>query len=256
MVETNPQISTIPKFSVITVVYNGFETLERTILSVQSQTYLNIEHIIIDGGSTDGTVELIRKYELGIVKWISEPDNGLYDAMNKGINMASGQYLWFVNSGDEINGPNVIDDIYKSNSNADMYYGETIVVDSNGKTLGERRLKPPENLTWKDFRKGMLVSHQSVIVRKEICGFYDTSYKFSADYSWVLSALKKSDRIQNTHMVMSRFLEGGLTKQNILPGLKERFQIMVKNYGLWQTIVSHVPIAYRFARYYLKHGRF
>lgn len=256
MVETNPDTSLMPKFSIITVVYNGIDTLERTILSVQNQTYRNVEHIIIDGGSKDGTIDLIRKYELGQVIWISEPDNGLYDAMNKGIKMATGQYLWFVNSGDEINGPNVINNVYKTDYQADLYYGETIVVDSAGNTLGERRLNPPTKLTWHDFRKGMLVSHQSVIVKKDVCGFYDTTYKFSADYEWVLSALKKSERIQNTQMVMSRFLEGGLTKQNIIPGLKERFQIMTKHYGLCQTIASHIPIAYRFVSYYLKHRRF
>ena len=242
--------------SVITVVYNGFNTIERTMASITSQTYPNLEYIIVDGGSQDGTINLIKKHESGITKWISEPDKGLYDAMNKGIALSSGEYLWFINSGDEIAAPDVLEKVFHGDNNADFYYGETVVVDGDGKVLGNRRLQPPAHLVWKDFRKGMLVSHQSVIIKKEICDFYDTSYRFSADYQWVLTALKKSTNIENTNMVLSIFLEGGLTRKNILPGLKERFRIMVKHFGLWQTTLSHIPIAFRFAGYYFKHGRF
>ena len=245
-----------PKVSVITVVYNGAETLERTILSVASQTYPSVEHLIVDGGSCDGTLDIITHYSDYISQWISEPDNGLYDAMNKGIQMARGEYLWFINSGDEIAGPDVLAKVFVNQEEADFYYGETVLVDNQGQLIGDRRLKPPAQLTWKDLRNGMLVSHQSVIVRRRVCNFYDTSYKFSADYNWVVEALKRSKKISNTHLVLSRFLEGGLTRKNIIPGLKERFRIMVNHYGFWSTLLRHLPIAIRFILFFVKHKRF
>lgn len=248
--------SKLPVISVITVVYNSVSTLERTILSILGQTYSNVEYIIIDGGSIDGTKDLIQKYACRISKWVSEPDKGLYDAMNKGINLSTGDYLWFINSGDEIAAPDVIERIMAISTSADIYYGETVVVDTAGDVLGNRRLKPPLNLNWKHFSKGMLVSHQSVIIKKEICNYYNTSFRFSADFEWVLSALKKSTKTVNTQMVISVFLEGGLTRKNIIPGLKERFKIMANHFGLFRTIFNHFGIAFRFMVYYMKHGRF
>lgn len=256
MSTNNTTVTNKPLVTIITVVYNGVDTLERTIKSVVEQTYNRIEYIIVDGGSNDGTKDLILKYRWGIANWISEPDNGLYDAMNKGIAMSTGNFLWFINSGDEIATPDTLEKIFNTNEPADFYYGETIIVDINGQMLGNRRLKPPKKLTWKDFRNGMVVSHQSVIIRKDFCDLYDTSFRFSADYNWVLNALKKSPKTINTLMVLSRFLEGGLTKKNIIPGLKERFRIMVKHFGLATTLLFHIPISLRFFIYYVNNRRF
>lgn len=250
---TSPKL---PVVSVITVVYNGANTLERTIKSILSQTYPFVEFIVVDGASNDGTLDLIENYASGISKWISEPDSGLYDAMNKGLAMASGDFVWFINSGDEIAGPDVLESIFSGNTDADIFYGETIVVNNEGKVLGNRRLKPPANLTWKHFKRGMLVSHQSVIIRKSICDNYDTRFRFSSDYKWVLSALIKSTKNINTQMVLSRFLEGGLTRKNIVPGLKERFRIMSDAFGFFSTLLSHIPIGVRFVLYYVKNKRF
>ena len=245
-----------PVVSIITVVYNGIDTLEQTIKSIINHQYKNIEYIIVDGNSSDGTIELIKRYENHISKWISEPDDGLYDAMNKGMKLASGDYLWFINSGDEIASEDVLEIIFNNNEIADIYYGETLVVDKNNTIVGNRRLTPPKNLAWKDFRKGMLVSHQSVIVSKKICCEYNIKYKFSADFEWVLLALKKAQTIRNCEIVLSKFLDGGLTKKNIIPSLKERFKIMKKYYGLIPTIFYHFPIAIRFFIYYIKNRRF
>lgn len=250
---TSPKL---PVVSVITVVYNGANTLERTIKSILSQTYPFVEFIVVDGASNDGTLDLIENYASGISKWISEPDSGLYDAMNKGLAMASGDFVWFINSGDEIAGPDVLESIFSGNTDADIFYGETIVVNNEGKVLGNRRLKPPANLTWKHFKRGMLVSHQSVIIRKSICDNYDTRFRFSSDYKWVLSALIKSTKNINTQMVLSRFLEGGLTRKNIVPGLKERFRIMSDAFGFFSTLLSHILIGVRFVLYYVKNKRF
>ena len=245
-----------PLVSIITIVYNGIDTLEQTIKSIINHQYKNIEYIIVDGNSSDGTIELIKRYEKHISKWISEPDKGLYDAMNKGMKLASGDYFWFINSGDEIASQDVLTTIFNNNELADIYYGETLVFDQNNTIIGNRRLTPPENLSWKDFRRGMLVSHQSLIVSRNVCGEYNINYKFSADFEWALLALKHAQSIRNTGLVLSKFLDGGLTKKNIIPSLKERFRIMRKYYGLIPTVFYHIPISIRFVFYYIRNKRF
>jgi glycosyltransferase involved in cell wall biosynthesis len=238
------------------VVFNARATLERTITSVRALDYPQIEYLLIDGGSTDGTLDLIRQYEDCITHWVSEPDKGLYDAMNKGLVMATGDYVWFLNAGDEVSAPEVLTRLFEHAPYADIYYGDTMIVDIEGNEIGHRRLTPPENLSWKDFRRGMLVSHQSVLVARHLAEPYDLHYRFSADYDWVLTALRRAKTIVNGQMILSRFLDGGLTKSNILPGLMERFNIMRKNYGFLATIFHHIPITCRFLRYLLINRRF
>lgn len=246
----------MPTISIITVVYNGEDTIQRTIDSIKDQSYKNIEYIIVDGLSKDNTVEIIKKNSEFVTKFVSEPDNGLYDAMNKALEMATGDYVWFINSGDEIANSDVLSNVFTNSENADIYYGDTLIVDDNGEEIGKRRLQPPKELTWKDFKKGMVVSHQSIIIKRDITRKYDLNYRFSADFDWVLYALKKSKKNVNTQIVLSKFLDGGLTKQNIIPGLKERFSIMVKNFGLIPTIYQHIFISIKFFVFYVKYKRF
>lgn len=249
---------TLPKISIVTVVYNGAYTLEKTIKSITTQTYSNIEYIVVDGGSVDGTVDIIKKHADAISKWISEPDNGIYDAMNKGIKLSTGDYLWFINSGDEIYSPNTLERIFNVNNSPfhGVYYGNTVMIDSEGNEIGERRLSPPSSLTWRGFKNGMLVSHQSFIVSKKIASLYNTEFIFSADFEWCLLALKKADKVINTHQILSRFLDGGITKQNIAAGLKERFKIMTRYFGFLPTLFSHVIIGSRFFLFLIKNRRF
>ena len=245
-----------PTFSIITVTYNAGKVLEDTIQSVISQTYRNVEYIIVDGNSKDNTQEIIGKYSKHISKMVSEPDKGLYDAMNKGLQMATGEYVWFVNAGDEIASPTVIRDMFKYEPYCDVYYGNTVMTDMEGNVIGDRRLTPPDNLTWKSFKMGMLVSHQSFVARRVLCGKYDLKYRFSADFDWCIRVLRNSDFICNTDMTLSRFLDGGITKQNIVPGLKERFSIMCKYYGVLTTLLCHIPIGIKFLWFALTRGRF
>jgi len=246
-----------PLVSIITVVFNSKNLLEKTIQSVINQDYRNVEYIIIDGGSKDGTVDIIKKYNDKIAYWISEPDNGLYDAMNKGIQQAKGDYLWFINSGDQIYSDETLRLIIDGGKTyADVFYGLTVMIDINGKEIGNRRLKPRENLTWKSLRMGMLISHQSIIARKSIIPFYDLKYRFSADFDWMIKVLKKADSVKYTNLILSKFLDGGLTKQNILPGLKERFRIMCNNYGVFPTILRHFIIGIKFLGFVARHKRF
>jgi glycosyltransferase involved in cell wall biosynthesis len=247
----------IPKVSIITVVFNGARFLEATIRSVINQKCRNFEYIIVDGGSTDGTLDIIHKYEKQISKWSSGTDSGLYDAMNKGIDLAIGDYLWFINAGDEIYDIEVLCKLFKDeNAEADIFYGETLIIDPNGKEIGMRRQKIPEMLNWKSLKRGMVVSHQSIIVKKEIAPLYDLGYKCSADIDWVIKSLKASHKIINTHLILSRFMDGGRSKSTIAPSLKERFRIMVRNYGLVSTLINHVPIAFRFIVFILRNRRF
>jgi len=185
------------KLSVITVTYNAEHTLERTLKSVREQTYPAIEHIIVDGNSNDGTVALIHRYENERLKWISEPDKGLYDAMNKGIKMATGDYLCFLNAGDTFYDTDTVQKIFASideDHSPDILYGETAIVDDNGRFLHMRRLQAPKNLTWKSFKHGMVVCHQAFIVKRELVEPYDLSYRFSADFDWCIRMMKKAKK--------------------------------------------------------------
>ena len=245
------------KISVITVVYNACNFLESTLKSVQNQSYSNIEYIVIDGGSQDGTLGLIKQYNHIIATWISEPDRGLYDAMNKGLHLATGEYVLFLNAGDLFNDDEVLNRIFSSGDRvSDIFYGETMIIDHQGKELGLRRLRAPEELSWKSLIDGMLVCHQSFIVKKDICTDYNLKYKIAADYDWMLRSLKKAGKITNTHLVVSKFMDGGLNKQNILKALSERFRIMIKNYNFFLVVVNHFRIGWRFAVSYYKNGRF
>jgi glycosyltransferase involved in cell wall biosynthesis len=246
MNESNSAGNKTPLVTIITVVFNSKEFLEGTITSILQQSYKNIEFIIIDGGSTDGTIDIIKKYSSQIAYWSSEPDKGIYDAMNKGIAASKGDYLWFINSGDQIYSADTLEKtIEVSEKCADVYYGETEIVDESGDKLRMRRHKAPEVLTWKSFRTGMMVSHQSIIVRKNLTPLYDLKYKVSADIDWCLKILKKSEIICNSHLILSKIVKQGFSKKFQKTSLKERFWIMAKNYGFFTTVFYHFVIAVR-----------
>jgi len=250
-----------PKISVITVVFNGEDHIARTIESVISQTYKHVEYIIIDGKSTDSTLEVVARFE-GVGKVISEPDSGLYDAMNKGLIQATGDYVWFLNSGDQIFNKDTVENMVAGLAEKpgtgmpDIIYGGTMIIDEQQNEVGDRRLKPPEKLSWKSFQQGMVVCHQSIIVKRELAPEYNLDYRLSADIDWVIRASKDAANIHNSELILSRFLEGGLTRHNIKAGLKERFRIMTRFYGLIPTILRHFVFGIRLTNFYLKHRRF
>lgn len=243
-----------PKLSVITVVYNDVKGIERTMLSVLNQTYPDIEYILIDGFSTDGTLDVIKKYQ-GRIKLISEKDSGIYDAMNKGLRMATGDYVLFMNSGDEIYAPDTVARIFATAGDADIYYGETEMINDEGESLGQRRHKAPETFTLKSFVYGMSISHQAIYIRRALTDPFDPKYALSADIDWILKAVKKAKIIVNTHQYVARYLVGGMSKKKHRQSLMERFDIMKKYYGLVPTVLNHFVIAFNLGWYWLKNSK-
>lgn len=233
-----------PKFSIITVTYNAASVIIPTLQSILNQTYRNFEFLLIDGGSSDDTVELVRKSGIKTDVLVSERDNGLYDAMNKGILWASGDYLCFLNAGDSFNAPDVLERIVASIADREVLpeilYGETAEIDNERRFVRMRRLQAPETLDWRSFRHGMLVCHQSFFVRRDIAPQYDLSYRFSADVDWCIRVMKVSKDIVNTHIIIADYLQNGLSLQNHRASLIERFRIMVKHYGLFSTVCFHL----------------
>ena len=233
-----------PKFSIITVTYNAEKVLEDTIQSVIFQTYRNVEYIIVDGASKDHTLEIVNKYHNRINKVISEPDKGLYDAMNKGIQLATGDYLCFLNAGDKFHDSETLQKIVhtlKGQELPDVIYGETAIVDEEGHFLHMRRLSAPAHLNWKSFKQGMLVCHQAFFVNRELAinHLYDLQYRFSADFDWCIRIMKKAKCLHNTRLTLIDYLNEGMTTKNHKASLKERFCIMAKHYGLISTILHH-----------------
>lgn len=238
-----------PKFSVITVTYNAGSVLEDTIQSVITQTYKNVEYIIVDGKSSDHTLDIVQHYQSHIHTVVSEPDKGLYDAMNKGLKLATGDYVCFLNAGDAFHEDDTLCQMVHSLSDCselpDVIYGETAIVDGEGHFLRMRRLSAPEQLDWKSFRQGMLVCHQAFFAKREKAVPYDLHYRFSADFDWCIRVMKQSRLLHNTHLVLIDYLSEGMTTRNHKASLKERFHIMCKHYGTLSTVVRHIGFVFR-----------
>lgn len=232
-----------PKFSVITVCYNAQATLEDTIQSVIAQTYHHVEYIIVDGASKDRTLSIINRYRDRIATVVSEPDKGLYDAMNKGLRLATGDYVCFLNAGDSFHEDDTLQQMVHTlrelTELPDVLYGETALVDAEGHFVRMRRLQAPEHLTWHSFRQGMLVCHQAFFAKRTLAEPYDLRYRFSADFDWCIRIMKKSKVLHNTHLTLIDYLEEGMTTRNHKASLHERFRIMAKHYGWLSTVAHH-----------------
>lgn len=244
-----------PTLSVITVVYNNASDIERTIKSVINQSYSPIEYLIIDGASTDGTLAVIESYQTKISKLVSEKDEGIYDAMNKGLALATGDYVLFMNSGDEIYETDTVEKVFASKAHADIYYGETEMLNANLQSEGTRRHKAPKELTLASFRYGMCVSHQAIYIKKSITEPYNPKYQLSADIDWILNALTKAKTVVNVDFYVAKYLMGGMSKQKHLQSLKERFKIFSHYFGTLPNIFNHGVITLRLLFYYLRYNK-
>jgi glycosyltransferase involved in cell wall biosynthesis len=251
------------KFSVITCTYNAADVLQPTLKSVLNQSFSDVEHLIIDGNSTDGTIEIAQNYkndsdakECGHdIIVTSEPDKGLYDAMNKGIRQATGTYILFLNAGDTFPSSETLQDVAASVADGEklpgVIYGDTDVVDKDGHFVRHRRLAAPEKLSWRSFRKGMLVCHQAFYALTDIAknNPYNLKYKYSADVDWCIRVMKEAEqrglKLRKVGEVVVNFLDGGMSKTNHKASLLERFNIMKHHYGLFTTIMMHILFVFR-----------
>lgn len=173
-----------PLFSIITVSYNAASTIPATLASVREQTCGLYEYLLIDGASADDTVRLASESGIENMTVISEKDRGIYDAMNKGLGIARGDYVIFLNAGDSFHSPNtlqLIADTIMDNDYPGIVYGQTQIVDSSRRRIGDRHLTAPSILTLDSFKDGMVVCHQAFVVLRKIVDNYDTRYRFSAD---------------------------------------------------------------------------
>lgn len=248
----------------VTITYNAAKVLQRTLDSVLQQDYPDIVHLIIDGASTDGTLQLVDDYVQRSnaadnghrIQVISEPDHGIYDAMNKGLRSLDGDYVCFLNAGDFLPTPDIASNIAAQlDATSDVMpavlYGDTDIVDGEGRFLHHRRLSPPENLTWKSFRQGMLVCHQAFYARTDfaIATPYDQRYHYSADVDWCIrimkAAAKENVPLHNLHMVVANYTEEGQTTLHHRESLIERFKVMGRHYGWLTTIAMHVWFVFR-----------
>jgi len=241
----------------VTITYNAEKVLQRTLDSVLRQDYPEIVHLIIDGASTDGTLAMVNDYiersnaaENGHrVQVTSEPDEGIYDAMNKGLRSIDGDYVCFLNAGDFLPTPDTVSHIVQQavavGGMPAVLYGDTDIVDSEGRFLHHRRLAPPEKLTWKSFRHGMLVCHQAFYARTDfaIATPYNQKYRYSADIDWCIrimkAAAKENVPLLNLHTVVANYTEEGQTTLHHRESLLERYKVMECHYGRLQTFLMH-----------------
>lgn len=240
-------MSDTPLFSIITVTYNAAAVLLPTLQSVAEQSCKEYEYIVVDGASTDDTLELVRRSGVP-TRIISERDKGIYDAMNKGMKIARGTYFIFMNAGDAFYSADTLQAIKEriGTRRPGVIYGETAIVDEQRQYVMMRRLRAPEHLTWRSFAVGMVVCHQAFIVRRDLAPQYDLSYRYSADVDWCIRCMKRSDEMFNTHLVLVNYLREGTTTRNRRASLEERFHIMCKYYGTLPTVLRHIWFTVRF----------
>lgn len=231
-----------PLVSIVTITYNAAGVLAPTMQSVGSQGFGGFEHIIVDGASTDGTVELARSLGTPSLRVVSEPDRGLYDAMNKGLHMARGKYVLFLNAGDTFADSGTLQRYADAAAaDPDIIYGDTVITDAEGNVLRPRHLSAPRRLTRRSFAAGMLICHQAFMVRRELAPDYDLRYRFSADYDWTVKCIAATvpERCADLRCVAIHYLDDGMTEKNKRASLLERFDVMRRHYGLATALWRH-----------------
>jgi glycosyltransferase involved in cell wall biosynthesis len=234
-----------PKISIITVCYNAAATIEKTLISVQQQDYPHIEHLIIDGQSTDDTLSIVAKYP-HISAVYSQSDKGIYDAMNKGIARATGDYLWFLHADDQIYASDTLRLALQDHQHEDFIYGRAMLVNEQGlkRPLEARKAHPKaQTLSWKTMKEGMVICHQAMLVRVKLAPLYNLEYNLVGDLDWVINILKQTSSVRDCGQIMCTFVEGGTSTQHRKASLKQRFQILRKHFGLLPTLWQHALIA-------------
>ncbi len=215
----------LPKITVVTVSRNIASEIEKTIQSIINQTYGNIEYIIIDGGSTDGTFDIIKKYEKKIDYWVSEKDKGTFDAMNKAIKKATGEWTNFMNGGDEFFDENVLKNVFQENENhlnCHLIYGDTARVFNNFSYIKKSK---PLHTIW----RGMRFCHQSLFVKTNLM----RKNKFSldllgSDFEFIYKMYLQNKKFVYLPFPISKFSEGGISTKSLFKSNYQKFKIVKK----------------------------
>lgn len=238
-------MTTTPLLTIITICYNAEATIAPTLRSLAEQSDQSFEYLVIDGASQDSTISLVQTlYPRATVH--SEPDHGLYDAMNKGLRHATGTYIWYLNAGDTLRTPDTVRTVCAAleTHQSDLLYGDTMIVDGAYQDLHPRRLRPPHQLTQRSFANGMLICHQAFIPRRKLAPIYDLRYRYSADYDWcikIIDAIHSQYRIDD---YLVNYLNEGVTTRNHRASLLERLRIMARRYGWFTALARHVSFLF------------
>ncbi|WP_298766055.1 glycosyltransferase family 2 protein [uncultured Polaribacter sp.] len=234
----------LPLITIITVVYNGEEYIEKTIQSIINQTYTNFEFIVIDGGSTDNTLNIIKKYENKISYFISEPDKGIFDAMNKGLQKANGEWVNFMNSGDMFYDFNVLKSVFCFDYNDfDMIYGDVNLFDDKDSYFVKSKTnKIKINLN--------AICHQSVFIKTKMHPAFSLNYKLSADHQ-IIYGFIKNKKVKYLNIFISKILIGGVSS-NLKDTRKEKFKITLNNGNHIDILLSFFLYLYGMIKDYSK----
>ena len=235
-----------PLISVVTVVYNGAAHVEQTIQAVLEQTYRPVEHIIIDGGSTDGTVDILARYSDKLAYWKSEPDAGIYDAMNKGVELVTDpeSYILFANADDHLYSPEALERVISASSGEDLVYGRMVLSDKDISGLAGRRV------AFDDLARETLC-HPATFVRRRVfdtVGKFDLSYRIAADYDHIVRCFAAGVTTRFVDVIVATMRMGGVSDDRFLLSCRERKAVIRKRFplvprlkGIWQVNLYDIP---------------
>jgi glycosyltransferase involved in cell wall biosynthesis len=235
-----------PLVSVVTVVRNRASQIERTILGVLEQTYPHVEYIIIDGGSTDGTVDVIRRYDDRIDYWASEPDTGIYDAMNKAIDLVSDSnaYVMFANADDRLYTPFALERLVAGAQGADLVYGRMVFTDGQISAIQGREVKLSD-------LAGETLCHPATLTRRrvfDVVGKFDTSFRIAADYDFLVRCFAHPVTTRYVPEIVSRMEMGGVSDEQYMISCRERkrvvrtrFKSLDRLVGVWRVNLYDIP---------------
>ncbi len=230
------------KISIITINFNNAEGLQRTLKSVVNQRFLAYEFVIIDGGSTDGSVDIIQQNTSKINFWVSEPDKGIYNAMNKGIRQAKGEYLLFLNSGDELFDSESLFNVAEQIHNEEIIYTDIVI--SNQQSSFKRQY--PDKLSFSQLLFDSLPHHQATFIHKDLFeqfGFYDESYKICSDWAFFINAICKHNvSYKHLHLTLSIYHLDGISSSKKYEELiqKERRAILERDFPMYVSVYDEL----------------
>ena len=219
-----------PLVSVITVVYNGAQHIEQTIQAVARQTYANVDHIVIDGASTDGTIDILRQHDSALGYWASEPDGGIYDAMNKGIALVTDpeSYILFANADDHLYSEEAIERVMSASGGEDLIYGRMLLSDDKAASVIGRRVE------LQDLARETLC-HPATFVKRHVfdeVGIFDRRYRIAADYDHIVRCFARPVSTRFVDVIVSRMRMGGLSEDEFMTSCRERKAVIRSHFPL------------------------